>query len=128
MGRREMPGGGGGGANTRSAWLILTYALAADIVYRAGFARQPFGQIADLIFIWLGVQLFYVILEMSTLGSIVAAWRVSNIPSTVLAIVVAGVFLLLTTFWSAAVVLTGASALALMAVLAMILLARGRRV
>jgi hypothetical protein len=43
--------------NVRYAWLLLTYALAADVFYRAGFARQTFGQIADLLFIWIGSAL-----------------------------------------------------------------------
>jgi len=116
----------GGRPNVRYAWLLLTYALAADIFYRAGFARQTFGQIADLLFIWIGAQLFYVILEMSTAGSIIAAFRVTFIPSTVLSIVVAAGALIMTRYWSALVVTAGVTSLALMAVLAMALLWKRR--
>ncbi len=117
---------GTGGRNVRYSWLVLTYALAADIFYRAGFARETFGQIADLLFIWLGAQVFYVILEMSATGVTMAAFRAMTIPTMALAIVVAAGALLMTTFWSAAVVSAGVAALALMAVLALLVNARRR--
>jgi len=110
--------------NTWYAWLVLNYSLAADIVYRAGFARQAFGQIADLLFIWLGAQLFYVILEMSAGGTTVAALRASAIPATALAIVIAAGALILSSFWGSLVVTVGGALLALMAVLALALVWR----
>lgn len=119
-------GGMPGQRNLRYAWLILNYALAADIVYRAGFAREAYGQIADLIFIWLGAQLFYVILELSVQGSLITVFRVSAVPATVLGILAAGGLLLLTQFWSGRIILAGGFALALVAVLALLVVARRR--
>ncbi len=112
--------------NLRYAWLVLNYALAADIVYRAGFAREAYGRIADLIFIWLGAQLFYLVLELSVQGSLVAVFRLSAVPATVLGIVAAGGLLLLTQFWSGRIILAGAFGLALVAVLALLVVARRR--
>ncbi len=119
---------GAGERNLRYSWLILNYALAADIVWRAGFAHAPYGQIADLVFIWLGAQLFYVILELSVRGSLIAVFRLSSVPATILGILVAGGFLLLTTYWSGRLILAGVFALALVAVLALMLVARRSKV
>ncbi len=120
---RAIPGGNPE-RNLRNAWLLLTYALAADIVYRAGFLRAPLNQMADLVFIWLGAQLFYLITEISLYRSVVTAWRMSVVPATVLGIVLMGAALILYEYWGAGIILAGFSALAVVAVLALLVVAR----
>lgn len=112
--------------NLQYAWLLLNYALGADIVYRAAFARQAYGQIADLVFIWLGSLLFYTVLELSVTGSLVGMWRVSTIPMTVIGVVAAGVLLLVNIYWSGRLILTGGMFIAGMIVLALLVIARRR--
>lgn len=110
-----------GDKSARWTWLLLTYGLAGVIAYRLGFLGQGFGEFADIFFLWLGSLVFYVIVELSAPGLVVAASRWNLIPPLVPALAVATVAMVFIRRWNAWEVAVGTAGLVVFAVLAMLL-------
>ena len=114
--------GGTRDRSTRWTWLLLTYGLAGVIVYRLGFLGQGFGEFADIFFLWLGSLVFYVIVELSASGLILAGDRWNLIPPLVPAVAVAGVAIIFVRQGNAWEVVSGTAGLVVFAALAMLLI------
>lgn len=113
---------------TRWAWLLLNWALAADIFYRSGVLRQDLGAYADILFIWLGALVFYAIAALSAEGFVIVAAEVSFIPTIVLALAVATAAIFFVNTVNAWLVAGGILLVVLFATLAMALVWRRERV
>lgn len=113
--------------NVRWTWVLLNYALAGDILYRGGFLRQDFGQFADIFFIWAGALVFFAVLDVATGGLTLAAFRLTAVPTMILAFVIAGGTLVVALHWSAWGVTAGVFVLSVVALLAFAVVRRRRR-
>jgi len=114
--------------NIRYTWLALNYALAGDIVYRGYFLRQDFTQFADVSCIWVGANLFFVVLDLATGGMTGRAVRISGLPTLIIgAVVAAGAALALVAHTNPWLVTIIGFGLALAAILITVSVRRSRR-
>ncbi len=51
--------------NVRLAWVVLNYALGADIFWRGGILHQDLAAFADIFYIWMAANSFFVVLDVA---------------------------------------------------------------
>jgi len=112
--------------NIRWTWIAMNYALALDIVYRAGMLGQELGQFVDIFGIWVGASLLYMVLDLTTGGTTPAAFRLWVVPAMA-AGAVFGLVAGLGTEWGVGVVAAVAAFLGTAALIVIMVVRRRRR-